>query len=158
MRVKMAPVTAPPMRGIPKLPASRVPGVPAPPLYLSKVSQNFWIKPLPDSVLYIQFNQVMNAREESLAAFGARLDKTLTDTRPRAVIVDVRHNNGGNLTLLPPLLDAFRRYEQANKRGGRLYVLMDAIPFSGAGFPGSDGSPYTRATLCGRAGSDAPNS
>jgi hypothetical protein len=155
-RVKIAPVPAPPFRGIPKLLASRIPGVPTPPLYLSNVSQNFLIKPLPDGVVYVQFNQVTDAPSESLAAFATRLDKTLTDTRPRTVIVDVRHNNGGNLDLLPPLLNAFRRYEQANKQG-RIYVLMGRNTFSAAQVFLGQMDRYTNAIFAGEPSSSRPN-
>jgi peptidase S41-like protein len=156
LRVKIAPVVAPPMRGIPKLLPSRVSGAPTPPLYLSNISQNFWIEPLPDSVLYVQFNQVMNAEKEPLAAFAAKLDKALTDTRPHAVIVDVRHNNGGNLTLLPPLLEAFRHYEQANERG-RIYVLMGRNTFSAAQVFLAQMDRDTRAIFAGEPSSSRPN-
>lgn len=155
-RVKIAPVPAPPFRGIPKLLASRMPGAPAAPLYLSNVSQNFLIKSLSDGVLYVQFNQVMDAPSESLAAFAKRLDKTLTDTKPRTVVVDVRHNNGGNLNLLPPLLDAFRRYEQANK-GGRIYVLMGRNTFSAAQVFLAQMDRYTNAVFAGEPSSSRPN-
>ena len=156
LRIKIAPVTAPPLRGIPKLLASRAPGTSVPPLYLSNVSQNFWVKPLPDSVLYFQFNQVMDRPEESLAAFAAKFDKTLGDTRPRTVIVDVRHNNGGNLTLLPPLLDAFRHYEQANQRG-RIYVLMGRNTFSAAQVFLAQMDRDTKAIFAGEPSSSRPN-
>jgi hypothetical protein len=155
-RVKIAPVPAPPFHGIPKLLASRVSRAPTPPLYLSNVSRNFLIKPLADDVLYVQFNQVMDASDETLAAFATRLDKTLTGTRPRTVIVDVRHNNGGNLDLLPPLLDAFRRYEQANN-AGRIYVLMGRNTFSAAQVFLAQMDRYTNATFAGEPSSSKPN-
>jgi hypothetical protein len=155
-RVKIAPVIAPRMRGIPKLIASKVPGAPAPPAYLSNVSQNFWIKPLPDSVLYVQFNQVMNGESETLAAFAVKLDETLVDARPRAVIVDVRHNNGGNLMLLPPLLNALRRYEQAD-RGRRIYVLMGRNTFSAAQVFLAQMDRDTHAIFAGEPSSSRPN-
>jgi len=155
-RVKIAPVPAPPFRGIPKLLASRMPGAPTPPLYLSNVSQNFLIKPFSDGVLYVQFNQVMDAPSESLAAFATKLDKTLTDTKPPTVIVDIRHSNGGNLDLLPPLLNAFRRYEQPNKRG-RIYVLMGRNTFSAAQVFLGQMDRYTNAIFAGEPSSSRPN-
>jgi hypothetical protein len=156
LRVKIAPVIAPRMRGMPKLLASRAPGAPAPPAYLSNITQNFWIKPLPDSVLYVQFNQVMNGDNETLAAFAAKLDRALVDGKPRAVLVDVRHNNGGNLMLLPPLLNAFRRYEQANK-SGRIYVLMGRNTFSAAQVFLAQMDRDTHAIFAGEPSSSRPN-
>jgi len=155
-RMKFAPVTAPPFRGMPKLMGSKVPGVPAPPAYLISVAENFWTKSLPDDVLYVQFNQVEDSPRESLAAFAMKLDKVLADTKPRTVIVDVRHNNGGNLDLLPPLLSAFQRYEQANKRG-RIYILMGRNTFSAAQVFIAQMDRYTNAIFAGEPSSSRPN-
>jgi len=155
-RVRIAPVVAPRMRGIPKLMASRLKGAPAAPLYMSNVTQNFWLKPLADDVLYVQFNQVMNADSESLAGFAQRLGTTVRQTNPRAIIVDVRHNNGGNLTLLPPLITVFREYEAAHK-DGRIYVLMGRNTFSAAQFFLGQMDRYTNAIFAGEPSSSRPN-
>ena len=114
------------------------------------------ITPLPDGVLYVQFNQVTEAPSESLAAFAKRLDKTLTDTRPRTVVVDVRHNNGGNLNLLPPLLDALRLYEQANR--DETIIRVDGTQyFSAAQVFLAQMDRYNQRSLRGRASSSRPN-
>ena len=155
-RVKIAPVVAPPMRGIPKLMASRVNGASAPPMYLSNITENFWFRPLADSVLYFQFNQVLNSSKESLADFARRFGKALSETRPRTVIVDVRHNNGGNLTLLPPLLDAFKQYE-SRRSDGRIYVLMGRNTFSAAQVFLAQMDRDTHAIFAGEPSSSRPN-
>jgi hypothetical protein len=96
-------VEVPRMRGLPKLVASRLANAGTAPLFLSNVSTVYWFKELPDRhAMYFQFNQVANADKESLAAYAQRLDKALTAKPPRLLIVDVRHNNGGNADLLPP--------------------------------------------------------
>ena len=155
-RIRIAPVVAPPLRGIPKLMASRLAGAPAAPMYLSDVGRNFWFRPLADSVLYFQFNQVMNADSESLAEFANRLDGTVRATRPRAIIVDARHNNGGNLALLPPLIDVFHRYE-SDRKDGRIYVLMGRNTFSAAQFFLGDMDRYTHTIFAGEPSSSKPN-
>ncbi|HMG71243.1 MAG TPA: hypothetical protein VK544_09030 [Gemmatimonadaceae bacterium] len=155
VRITIASIVAPPMRGMPKLLASRLQGAAPPPMYLSNITQNFWFKPLADSVLYVQFNQVMNSGE-SLAAFAGRLGTTLRDMNPRAVIVDVRHNNGGNLGLLPPLLGAFRSYEGA-RRDGRIYVLMGRNTFSAAQVFLAQMDRDTHAVFAGEPSSSRPN-
>lgn len=155
-RVVVAPVVAPPLRGMPKLLASRVPNAPPAPLYLSDVTQNFWFKPLADTVLYVQFNQVMNSPQESLAAFAQKLDASVRQMNPRAIIVDARHNNGGNLNLLPPLIDVFRKYESARK-DGRIYVLMGRNTFSAAQVFLAQMDRDTRAIFAGEPSSSRPN-
>ena len=156
VRVNIALVVAPPMRGMPKLLASRLPGAVPAPMYLSNITQNFWFKPLADSVLYVQFNQVMNSGGESLAAFAGKLGTTLQNMNPRTVIVDVRHNNGGNLGLLPPLLNAFRSFEGA-RRDGRIYVLMGRNTFSAAQVFLAQMDRDTHAVFAGEPSSSRPN-
>jgi hypothetical protein len=155
-RVRLPTVVAPPFRGIPKLMASRVTGTGPAPLYLSKVGENFWFSPLPDSVLYLQFNQVMDAPNEPLATFARRFGSAVDSTSPRAIIVDVRHNNGGNLDLLPPLLDVFRHYE-STRSGGSIYVLMGRNTFSAAQVFLGQMDRYTRAIFAGEPSSSRPN-
>ena len=54
-------------------------GAAPPPMYLNNITPNFWFKPLADSVLYVQFNQVMNSNDETLAAFAGKLGTTLRE-------------------------------------------------------------------------------
>lgn len=156
VRVKIPTVAAPPLRGIPKLLPSKLAGAPAAPLYLTKVAENFWLKNIADGVLYFQFNQVMDASGETLASFAQRFDSTVRETRPSAIIVDVRHNNGGNLMLLPPLMAAFRDYESAHPRG-HIYVLMGRNTFSAAQFFLGEMAAQTKAIFAGEPSSSKPN-
>ena len=157
VHVNMPLMPAPPLRGIPKLPPSKVPGAPVAPLYLKNVPQNFWFTPLAgDSVLYVQFNQVADAPDESLAAFAGRLGATLAARPPRTVIIDVRHNNGGNLTLLTPLVTALHNYE-SSRRDARIYVLMGRNTFSAAQVFLGRMDRETNATFAGEPSSSRPN-
>src|SRR3954470_4178262 len=87
VRVQIPVVVTPTYRGVPKLMASRAKDAGPAPLYLSDVGRNFWMRQLGDSVLYFQFNQVMDAPEESLAAFAAKLATAVRTLSPRAIIV-----------------------------------------------------------------------
>lgn len=157
VHVNMPLVSAPPLRGIPKLPPSKAPGAPAAPLYLKNVAQNFWVSPLGgDSVLYVQFNQVADAPDESLAAFAVRLAVSLTARPPRTVIIDVRHNNGGNLALLTPLVTTLHNYE-SSRRDARIYVLMGRNTFSAAQFFLGRMDRETSAMFAGEPSSSRPN-
>lgn len=157
VRVDVPLAPAPPLRGIPKLPPSKVPGAPAAPLYLKNVAQNFWFTPLGgDSVLYVQFNQVADAPDESLAAFAVRLAAAVTARPPRTLIVDVRHNNGGNLDLLTPLVTTLRNYE-SSRRDARTYVLMGRNTFSAAQVFLGRMDRETNARFAGEPSSSRPN-
>jgi hypothetical protein len=157
VHVDMPLVPAPPMRGIPKLPPSKVSGAPAAPLYLKNVPQNFWFTPLAsDSALYVQFNQVADAPDESLAAFAGRLGSTLSARPPRTVIIDVRHNNGGNLALLTPLVTTLHNYE-SSRPDARIYVLMGRNTFSAAQVFLGRMDRETNAAFAGEPSSSRPN-
>src|SRR3954470_9104169 len=98
----------------------------------------------------------MDSPRETLPSFAKRLGDHVQETKPRAIIVDVRHNNGGNLTLLPPLLSVFREYEAAHK-DGRIYVLMGRNTFSAAQFFLGEMDRYTNAKFAGEPSSSRPN-
>jgi hypothetical protein len=134
-----------------------VPGAGTAPLYLKNVAQNFWLSPLGrDSVLYVQFNQVADAPDESLAAFSQRLGAVLSTQPPRTVIVDVRHNNGGNLMLLTPLVTALHSYE-SSRRDARIYVLTGRNTFSAAQVFLGRMDRETNARFAGEPSSSRPN-
>jgi hypothetical protein len=102
------------------------------PIYLQEPGRAYWTRALTDrGAMYVAFNQVMNAPEEPLAAFSTRLRNELASTRARHLIVDVRHNNGGNNTLLEPLLATIADFA-AGGRGRRVYVVTSRVTFSAA--------------------------
>jgi hypothetical protein len=153
--VDLDPVPVPRMRGVPKLISSRVPGAPPPPLYLREVEKTFWLRPIGDA-LYVQFNQVMDASDESLSAFAARLDAEIGKRSPRVLVVDVRHNNGGNLGLLDPLIAVLSRFT-SGERPGRLVVLCGRNTFSAAQVFLARAEHEARAQIAGEQSSSKPN-
>jgi hypothetical protein len=101
-----------------------------PPMYLENIQTDYWMRRLPEhQAVYVQFNQVRNAEAEPLDQFAQRLADTLSSARN--VIVDVRHNNGGNNMLLVPLLETLASFERA-RRGNRIFVLTSRTTFSAA--------------------------
>ncbi len=126
----LAPIPPPSSPRVPKLIPSRLPGAPPAPLYLQKVAVSYWTKELPEAnTLYVQFNQQVDAPEESLAAFAERLGRHLGETKPRSVIVDVRHNNGGEGHLGDSLIESLAQYHEA---GGQVFVITARSTFSAA--------------------------
>lgn len=70
------------------------------PLYLRNPTANYAFEYLPQSgVLYFQLNRSDNAPGETMSAFGDRLLREIETRRPRAFVMDVRFNTGGNATL-----------------------------------------------------------
>jgi hypothetical protein len=103
-----------------------------PPLYLENVDRSYWVRTLAGSgVVYLQFNQVVDDPAEPLTVFARRVADTLSAAGATALIVDVRHNNGGNNTLLEPLLTVISRYASQGQ-GRRVYVITGRTTFSAA--------------------------
>jgi hypothetical protein len=97
------------------------------PLYLRNPTANYIFKYLPESgVLYFQFNRSDNAKDETMSAFGDQLLREIETRRPRAFVMDVRFNTGGNLTLSKQVI------EQLNKRTANIprYLITGRTTFS----------------------------
>lgn len=148
-------VPVPRLRGIPKMPPyPKEPG--SVPMYLTQIQKSYWLQHLPDqNALYFQFNQVMNEESESLAAFTKKLEQTLIEKKPVLLIVDVRHNNGGNGDLTPPLIAALKNFEQNQK--GRIVVLTGRNTFSAAQIFIARVNRETKAIFAGEPSSSRPN-
>lgn len=102
------------------------------PLWLQDADTNYWMRWLPDrGVLYVQFNQVRDREGLPLSAFARRLRARIDSTGARAVVVDVRRNNGGDNGLLEPLLRTLAWFD-ADRPGNRIFVVMDRNTFSAA--------------------------
>ena len=154
--LKFASYPPPRMQGVPKLIPSQLKGAPASPLYLSNVPKNFWMKSLASGTLYVQFNQVQNDEGYTLKQAGADLDSALRANVISKLIIDVRHNNGGNSYLYPPIIDAVTAWEAA-RPNGKFYVLTGRNTFSAAQNFISQLDKRTRAIFVGEPSSSKPN-
>jgi hypothetical protein len=129
----------------------------ATPRYLRKRSTPYWIESLDaDRTLYVNFNSVRDDPAESLSAFAARVGALLQQPSYTSVIVDVRLNNGGNNTLLAPLLDVLRAFDQA-RPANRLFVLTGRATFSAGQNFATRLEQSTRAVFVGEATGGRPN-
>jgi hypothetical protein len=125
-------------------------------LYLSNISTNYWFEELPNGVLYLQFNQVMEGPEERLAEFARRLKTVIKERPPKVLIVDVRHNNWGHAELLSPLVEALREFESNNPQS-KLIVITGRNTFSAAQIFIAQVNRYTKAVFAGEPSSSRPN-
>lgn len=104
---------------------------PSTPLWLQQPHRHFWFTTLKDDkLIYFQFNQVRDG-DESLADFSIRLERALKSPSIKGLVIDVRHNNGGNGQLLEPLRQALTRVDSLRKPG-KIYVLIGGKTFSAA--------------------------
>lgn len=96
------------------------------PLYLTN-PKNYWYEYLPASgVLYFQYNRSQNLPDETVAKFGEGLLAALERHKPRAFVLDVRFNTGGNLTLS----EALMRTLAERTAGIPRYVVTSRVTFS----------------------------
>jgi len=114
----------------PLSPALIAPPDGATPLYLSRLDETFWTARLNDlEALYVQFNQVLDDEDESVAEFAERMSKEAADPGIRNLILDLRHSPGGNGDLTPPLLRKLIHFD-ASPEKDRLYIIIGRNTFS----------------------------
>jgi C-terminal processing protease CtpA/Prc len=112
---------------------------------------------LPDGkTVYFQFNQVFDEPGNTIEQFAARLRATLAASKIRNLIVDVRHNSGGNLNLFMPLFRAIVAFD-TSREGAGLYVLTSRQTFSAAQVFVNQLDRYTSAIIAGEPTGSRPN-
>lgn len=99
--------------------------------YLSRIDDALWWAELPDDLnpgqhtLFIQNNRT----DDLPASLLADLETALHDPDVSRVVLDLRHNFGGELRAIPPIEAPFD--DPAVDRPGRLYVVTGRNTFSG---------------------------
>lgn len=104
------------------------------PLYLSHRSDKFfWMTYLEDSdTLYIQYNFVLGSSEsQSISAFSKEVGDVARARKPKQVIVDLRHNPGGEIQSSFSLERALRDTPEINQPG-KLFVIIGRDTYSAA--------------------------
>lgn len=98
------------------------------PLYLQNIDQLYMWEPLQGDGGYLRLQEGFNAEEQTLVAF---LDENLApvpDSSLRYLVVDLRANSGGDLTLFAEAAQWLPRKVAAD---GHLYILVGPHTFSG---------------------------
>ena len=100
------------------------------PLYLQNTERQYWSQYLPNGRLfYIQFNRATNAPTgESLAEFGKRALGELQSAAVDKIVVDLRFNTGGDLSIGRPFIE--RLAALAKERKTKVYVITGRATFS----------------------------
>jgi tRNA-dihydrouridine synthase len=122
------------------------------------VDTNYWIRALPEvDALYWQFNSVRDMDGgPTLHDYADTLRSRLEATGAHHLIVDVRHNNGGNTNLLRPLLRLLTWWEQ-DASDHEIFVVMGRNTFSAAQNFISRVEQWTDAVFVGEPSSSSPN-
>ena len=97
-----------------------------------RVGVPYWYQLVPENnSLYLQYNYVQNAESQSFAEFNQELMQQISEGNITNIILDLRHNAGGDGSTYPPLLETLVQFEAANANG-KLFVLMGRNTFSAA--------------------------
>jgi len=102
------------------------------PLYLSNSQEQFWFTYLDDSkTLYIQYNEARtpNQAGESITQFSQKIEDFVAEQVVEKVVIDLRHNNGGDNSTYGPLLDVLSQNESINQPG-KLFTIIGRQTFS----------------------------
>jgi hypothetical protein len=105
--------------------------------------------------LYVQFNMVTDLKDQSVEQFAKKISQRSKALNPRALVLDVRLNRGGNGDLRHALV---RELVRAEDEDTRLFVLTWRGAFSATQFILDDLARLTEAVLIGEPASSKPNS
>ena len=134
------------------------PNVPAP-LFLSQIRENHWFRALPEHhAIFVQLNNVMPDEDETMPQLGLRLRKAIADGaggKPRHLILDLRHNNGGNSFSYVELLRTLVAFSAGE--GRKIYVLIGRNVYSAAANLSTDLERLVRPVFLGEPTSGTGN-
>jgi len=120
--------------------------------WLRDQDETLWWTFLEDSgTLFVQFNAVQRGAPEPIAQIRERAQ---ADDVER-VVIDLRHNSGGDNTTLGPLEQALG--DPAIDQPGRLYAIIGRVTFSAAANFATDLEQDTSVTFAGEDMGGSPN-
>lgn len=119
------------------------------PLYLQNTERQYWSHYLQKARLfYIQFDRAGNAPTgESLSEFGKRALTELQSSAVNKIVVDVRFNTGGDLSIGRPFINQLAAF--AKERKIKVYVITGRATFSAGIFHAMQLRQYANAILVG---------
>lgn len=127
------------------------------PLYLKNMYADYWFEYLPEAkTVYFQFNHVRNNEQESLPKFCDRLFKFIDEREVEKLVIDLRWNNGGDTTIVHPLIHGLIRSDKINQRG-KLFVIIGRRTYSAAQNTATYIERHTGAIFVGEPTGSSPN-
>jgi len=127
-----------------------------PPMWLQDPLNYHRLIALPEEkALYVQLNMVADIENESLTQLGEKILAAAQAANPRAIILDLRLNRGGNGNLRTGLI---RSLIKAEDEDTHLFVLTWRGTFSASQFILDDLDRLTKAVFIGEPASSKPSS
>ncbi len=128
-----------------------------PPLYLRNLDEAHWFEHLPDrKMVYAAYNVVGPDGDETVAQFAERLFKFINGNEVDYLVLDLRHNGGGNNMLNRPLVHGVVRCDRINRKG-HFFVITGRRTFSAAMNAAADFERNTEAIFVGEPTGSSPN-
>jgi hypothetical protein len=104
----------------------------SPPLHRKKVENRQWIKYLPNSnSLYLHYGIVIEKEKGDIRKLSQALVQAINTHQVDKLIIDIRHNPGGDSHFNAALIDVISKQSKINQRG-KLFVLTGRNTFSAA--------------------------
>jgi tetratricopeptide (TPR) repeat protein len=136
--------------------ALRLPGA-AGAAHLSRRAEHYWFTEYPDDgLVYFQFNVILDDPAQPWEEFLGRLFAAVDRPGVDRLVVDLRHNGGGNTFLAAMLLAGILRRERINRPRG-LFVIVGRVTFSAAQNLATMLERYAEAVIVGEPTGSSPN-
>jgi hypothetical protein len=128
------------------------------PRWLARAGEPYWQETLGSwNAVYVQFNQVRNAESgASIAAFARAVRDSLARGDRKTLILDLRHNGGGNNFLIWPIVRLVS-WHQVSGQGHRTFVITGRGTFSACQNLVNHIDRATDAIFVGEPSSSKPN-
>ena len=127
------------------------------PLYLRNRRVFYWYKILSDSqTLFFKYNSCQNITGQPFTDFVEKLFGEADAEKVKRLVIDLRHNGGGNSGIFAPFLEALKKRPEFLQKGS-IYVLIGRRTFSSAILNAIDLKKQTPAIFVGEPTGGKPN-
>lgn len=139
--------------GFPKLPALANSVA----IHNLRIKEQYWYQYVPNKAsIYIQYNYVHNKPSHSFKDFNIELREKMSQLNAENLILDLRHNAGGDGSTYPPILKTLVQFEML-RPNGKIFVLIGRNTFSAAHNLLLDINRLSNAILVGEPSGSRPN-
>lgn len=108
------------------------------------------------SMVYFQFNAVINKPTEDIKSFCDRMFQFISDNNVDKLVVDIRLNSGGNGQLNEAVVNSIAQSKRINQNGN-LFVVIGRRTFSAGMTLATDLEQHTNAIFVGEPTGSSPN-
>ncbi|MBI4749452.1 MAG: peptidase S41 [Acidobacteria bacterium] len=127
------------------------------PLYRQKQQLNYWFEYLAESkTLFVKYNRCRDMDDLPFAKFNQDLWAFADQHQVDRLVIDLRHNGGGNSVIFRPMLEEIKKRTAINQPG-RLFAIIGRGTFSSGYLNALELRQQTKATIFGEPTGQKPN-